>query len=105
MSDIIYLNEENFEKTIKENKIVVVDFWAEWCGPCQMFSSIFEDFAKDNSEIVCAKLNIDEAPNVASKYNVLSIPTIIIFKDGKIENQQTGAIPKSLLQDFVNKCK
>ncbi len=105
MSDILKINDSNFEETINKNNLVVVDFWAEWCGPCQMFASIFEDFAKDNKDVVCAKLNIDDSPKVAEKHNVLSIPTIMVFKNGKVVSQQTGAVPKSLIQSLVDEHK
>lgn len=104
MSDIKKLDDSNFEEFIKENKIVVVDFWVEWCGPCQMFASIFEDFAKD-ADVSCAKVNIDNAQAIAEKYNVLSIPTIMVFKNGEIVEQQTGAVPKTFLQNLVEKHK
>ncbi len=104
MSEIKMLDDTNFEEFIKENKIVVVDFWAEWCGPCQMFASIFEDFAKE-SDVSCVKVNIDDAQTIAEKYNVLSIPTIMIFKDGEMVSQQTGAVPKTFLQNMVEKIK
>ncbi len=105
MSDIKNLNDDTFEEHIKNNPLVVVDFWADWCAPCQMFASIFEDFANDNQEVSCVKVNIDEAHKTAEKYNVLSIPTIAIFKDGLLVDQQTGAIPKKLLQENLNKNK
>jgi thioredoxin 1 len=105
MSDIKKLDDSNFENFIKENKIVIVDFWAEWCGPCQMFAAIFEDFAKDETGVVCAKVNIDQAQKIAEKYNVLSIPTTIVFKDGVVVEQQTGAVPKTFLQKLVEKHK
>jgi thioredoxin 1 len=102
---MLQLTDKDFEETIKKNKIVVVDFWAEWCGPCRMFAGTFEEFSKENTDVLCAKVNVDQAPVTSGKYNVMSIPTIIIFKDGKIVAQKTGALPKPMLKAFVDSVK
>ena len=102
---MLQLTDKDFEETIKKNKIVVVDFWAEWCGPCRMFAGTFEEFSKENTEVLCAKVNVDQAPATSGKYNVMSIPTIMIFKDGKTVAQKTGALPKPMLKAFVDSVK
>lgn len=102
---MLELTDKNFEEETKKNKIVVVDFWAEWCGPCRMFAGIFEEFSKENPDVVCAKVNVDYSPMTSSKYNIMSIPTIMIFKNGEYVSQKSGILPKQLLKDFVNSVK
>jgi thioredoxin 1 len=81
---------------------VVVDFWAEWCGPCKMIAPILEELATEQAgTITVAKLNVDENPDLAMRYNVMSIPTLLVFKDGEIAKRLVGAKPKSaLLQEL-----
>lgn len=94
---IIKLNGENFEKeVIQSEKTVLVDFYADWCGPCKMLSPIIEEIANEVREKVkICKLNVDEGQDLAIKYDVMSIPTIIIFKDGKVDNRLVGLRDKS----------
>ncbi|MFH0906392.1 MAG: thioredoxin [archaeon] len=104
MSDsLLHLDDSNFEKELKKNKILVVDFWAEWCGPCKIFGPIFEETAKENKDkdVKLAKVNVDEASKTASTYDIMSIPTIAIFKDGKLIKQQAGVMPKPILKKFI----
>jgi len=102
---MLQLTDKNFEEEIKKNKIVVVDFWADWCGPCRMFAGTFEEFSKENTKVVCVKVNVDQAPITSGKYNIMSIPTIMIFKDGQPTTQKTGALPKPILKAFVDSIK
>lgn len=102
---ILHLTDKNFDEEIKKNKFIVVDFWAEWCGPCRMFSGTYEEFSKENPEVKCAKINIDQAPVTSEKYGVMSIPSILVFKDGKLVAQKTGALPKVMLKAFVDSVK
>ena len=96
---VIQLTSENFEKEVGEARVpVLVDFWASWCGPCKMMGPVVEQIAKEmgDSARVC-KINIDEQPELASQYNVMSIPTFILFKEGKEVNRTIGAMPKEEL--------
>jgi len=102
---VIALTEENFEKEISE-WVVLVDFWAEWCGPCQMMTPILHDLAEmmwDKAKI--SKLNVDESPAVASTFRVMSIPTLLVFKDGKPVEQmvwvQQAASLKAVLEKYI----
>ena len=85
---VIVLNNDNFDsEVLKSDKPVLVDFWASWCGPCRMVSPIVDEIAEENDDIKVCKVNVDENQELAAKYSVMSIPTLIVFKDGKIANQ------------------
>lgn len=101
---MINLTNENFEKeVISSKKTILVDFWASWCGPCQMISPIVEEISNELSErIEVGKLNVDEQPEIAIKYDVMSIPTLIMFKDGKVVNTIIGYHSKDEILDFIN---
>jgi thioredoxin 1 len=106
MSEII-LTDESFEKDVlNSDKPVLVDFWAEWCVPCRMLAPILQEIAEEYSEkITVAKLNVDEAPENAAKYNIQSIPTVALFHKGEIVKQSIGVVPKeqlvSLFKDLI----
>ena len=93
-----------FATQIERNDIpVVVDFWAEWCGPCRMISPALEEISKSlNGKVKIVKLNVDENPGTASKYGIMSIPTLMLFKDGKLASQKVGAAPKGELVRWIN---
>ena len=89
---------ENFKKEVlEEKKTVILDFYADWCGPCRMQSPILDELANEKKDIKVVKLNVDEEPELAEQYNIMSIPTIIIFKQGKPAKQLVGLTPKEEL--------
>ncbi len=89
MAEIV-LTKENFEKTVKTNKQVLVDFWATWCGPCRLIAPHVEAIAEEHPDIVVGKVNVDDCPELAVMFNIVSIPTIISFKDGKVASTLVG---------------
>jgi thioredoxin 1 len=96
------LNDANFESVIKENSLVLVDFYADWCGPCRMMAPVIEELAKElEGKIVVAKINVDENPDTAAKFQIFSIPTFILFKDGKAEQKILGAVGKAGLLEKI----
>ncbi len=98
MGKTIELTDANFDSVINSEKPVLVDFWAEWCGPCKMIGPLVEELAGDyEGRAVVAKLNVDENPNVTARFGVRSIPTLLVFKKGQIVDKQVGAVPKSVL--------
>ncbi len=103
----IHLSSENFEAAIADSatKPVVVDFWAAWCGPCKMIGPIIEELAKERQDITWAKLDVDspDSKEIASKYGIMSIPTMIIFKDGKEMDRSVGFKPKAQLEAWASK--
>jgi thioredoxin 1 len=96
------VNDGNFDEVVvKSNKPVLVDFWAEWCGPCRMIAPIIEEISKEYSgKAIVTKCDVDNSPQVTSKYGIRNIPTVLFFKDGKIADKQVGAVPKN---SFVSK--
>ena len=96
-------NDDNFEKDIAESKVsVLVDFWAEWCGPCKQIGPILEEIAIDHeSKIKVLKINIDENPQTPQKYGVRGIPTLMLFKKGKLIDTKVGSLPKSSLEIWL----
>lgn len=101
---MLELNENNFESEVIQSKqLVLVDFWATWCGPCRMMAPAFESLAAKNTDVKFGKMNVDENNQTANKYRVASIPTIIAFKDGAIKDMLVGALPESEMQKFIDR--
>lgn len=101
----IELTAQNFEETVRGNEIVLVDFWAAWCGPCRMFGPIFEQAADANPDIVFAKVNTEEQPELAGAFQVMSIPTLMVFRDNIVLYAQPGALPKESLDDLIRQVR
>jgi thioredoxin 1 len=100
----VVLDENNFDDIIKKYSIVVVDCWAPWCGPCRMVAPTIEELAKDyQGKIVFGKLNTDENQGIAMKFNIMSIPTFLIFKNGDLIDRPVGAMPKASLEEAITK--
>jgi thioredoxin 1 len=98
MGKTLVLTDATFNDTINGDKPVLVDFWAEWCGPCKMIGPLVEELAGDyEGKAVIAKLNVDENPETTARFGVRSIPTLLVFKNGQIVDKQIGAVPKSIL--------
>ena len=100
---IVHTNDDNFEADVlNSDKAVLLDFWAEWCGPCKMIAPLLDEAADQYADkLLVAKLNIDENPNTPAKYQIRSIPTLMLFKDGSVLAQKLGAMPKKDLTDFL----
>ena len=98
---VLSIDKNNFE-TIKNSKgMVLLDFYADWCGPCRMVSPIVEEIARENPQFTIGKINVDDEPELAASFSITSIPTLVVIKDGVIINQSAGARPKSQILDML----
>lgn len=98
----IHVTDKDFEEIVlKSEKTVLVDFWASWCNPCRMLGPIIDSIAKENDDVVVCKVNVDECPNLAVKYNVMSIPMLLVFKNGEIYKKNVGVISKTEILDML----
>jgi thioredoxin 1 len=102
---VVELTKENFEQVITSNATVVVDYWAPWCGPCRGFAPVFERVAEANPGVVFAKVNTDDEQEIASHFQIRSIPTLMVFRDQIIVFSQPGAMPQNALEQVVAKAK
>lgn len=103
MSDkIVHLTDDTFEsEVLKSDKPVLLDFWAPWCGPCRMVGPILDELANEQDDVKICKINIDEHQQAATQWQVMSIPTLLVFNEGKMVGQRVGAISKADLKDFI----
>lgn len=103
MAKTIEITDANFEQVIASDKPVLVDFWAEWCGPCKMIGPMVEELAAEyEGKAVVGKVDVDNNPGVSAKFGIRSIPTLLVFKGGEIVDKQIGAVPKSVLSQKLD---
>lgn len=93
---VITVTKENFQSEVLESdKTVLIDFWAEWCGPCRMLSPVVDEIANEKPDVKVCKVNVDNEPELATQFGVMSIPTLVVIKDGKVQSQSVGVQPKN----------
>ncbi|MCU0417070.1 MAG: thioredoxin [Cytophagaceae bacterium] len=103
MGKAVQLTDSNFEEILKTDQPVLVDFWAEWCGPCKMIGPVVEELAGDyEGKAVIGKLNVDDNPEVSAKFGIRSIPTLLVIKNGVVVDKQIGVVPKSVLAGKID---
>lgn len=99
---VLNIDNTNFEaEVLNSSKKVLVDFWASWCGPCRMVGPIVEEIANERPDIKVCKINVDEQPELAAKFGIMSIPTLMVFENGKVVNQSAGARPKDAILNLL----
>jgi thioredoxin 1 len=103
MGKLIEITDQNFDEVIANNPKVVVDCWAAWCAPCRIIGPIIEEMAIEHPKVIFGKMNVDQNRKIPIKYGIMSIPTLLYFKDGKLLDKTLGALPKSVLEKKVAK--
>lgn len=98
---VIKVSKENFNEVISSEKLVLLDFYADWCGPCRMVSPIVEEIADEREDVLVGKINVDEEPELSEKFSVFSIPMLVVMKNGEILEQSVGARPKAQILDML----
>ena len=100
---VITVTKDNFQKEVLDSSVpVLMDFWASWCGPCKMLSPVIDEISEETAGIKVCKVNVDEQPELASQFGVMSIPTLVVMKNGKIANKSLGAQPKTSVLALLN---
>ena len=99
------LTKDNFEQTVNENPLVIIDFWAPWCGPCRGFAPVYEKASEAHADVVFAKVNTDEQQELAGTFGIRSIPTLMVFREKVILFQQAGALPGQALEQVITQAK
>src|SRR5512137_1436019 len=102
---VVELTKDNFEQVVTTNPMVIVDYWAPWCGPCRGFAPVFEAVAEANPDVVFAKVNTDDEQEIAAHFQIRSIPTLMVFREQIIVFSQPGALPQGALEEVVGKAK
>ena len=101
---ITVITKDNFQaEVLQSDKPVLIDFWASWCGPCRMLSPVVDQIADENPDIKVGKVNVDDEPELAGQFGVMSIPTLLVFKDGKLAGQSVGVRPKNFILEMLGK--
>jgi thioredoxin 1 len=98
---VLSVNKNNFEELVNSEKTVLIDFYADWCGPCRMVSPIVDEIAEEHPEYLVGKINVDDEPELAMKFGVVSIPTLVVMKNGEVVDQQAGARPKAQILSML----
>jgi thioredoxin len=101
----VELTQENFEQTVNDNAMVIIDFWAPWCGPCKGFAPVYEKAAESHPDVVFGKVNTDEQQELAGSFGIRSIPTLVVFREKVILFQQAGALPGNALEQVITQAK
>ncbi|MEU5461118.1 thioredoxin [Streptomyces althioticus] len=105
MSATVELTKENFDQTVTDNEFVLIDFWAEWCGPCKQFAPVYEKAAADNPDLVFGKVDTEAQPELAAAFGIQSIPTLMIVRDQVAVFAQPGALPEAALTDVIGQAR